>query len=1239
MLKRINRNSKDAFTRYHRTIAIEQLEARDCPVFCSLGLVGTTLTFQGDSVLATRFVRVLQGTPDQLDAIYVKNGTIWFYTTQYSDYIEFNLDTGVSAPTATTPISIVIKGGKKDDKVNLQSWPLNTPTNTTGNMFGFAPGSVSSLSFWGESGDDFFSGPEGPGPGLPGAVKLTSSSIPNIAFYGGTGDDEMNNNGDPEIFFGAAGNDKAMIGSRGGDGKDALFGGSDNDILWGGKDNDYIGGNDGRDLLYGGLGDDIIEGGSGSDKMWGHEGNDSINTGVSGTTLAFDPATGIPNGTYAEFADGGPDDDSIDGQHATGSVYLDVGPGTGIPGTYQHAMGGQYADMILGSDVDDVLLGGGSSDTIEGNDGHDIIWGDDGGDTLNGGAGFDWIWGGSGPDTIDGGADDDMITSGDPSMAIGPSDQFYNGVGVPGLWWALPDMFGAGGGGNNTVDGHEEPLGGGGYGGPAGGIGGGATGLGNTFGGAAGAPMNVAAPGVLGNSSGKRAQLSQPPAYGDLTLNEDGSFTYTPDPDFVGVDIFLFVAIDIATSAESPPIPIILQIVGEPGASEENPVASEDVISAPMDGGATTGALESFENADAVEVVDGFEPQHGTLVLNPDGTYTYTPDAGFVGTDSFQYVATNTTTQEQSAPATVTIVVHSTQPQGHTDGYWMYFGQPSLVVPAPGVLTNDPWGDTAQLVTTSPVSPANGTVTMNPDGSFTYTPNPGFRGEDHFLYKAINSATGQQSGNIWVGISVVQVEAVPDVYATRVNTPLGVGTPNGAGLYGLHGVLYNDEWTTEAYQVQGNGPGPHHGTLSFNHDGSFSYSPDTGFSGMDVFQYQAVDKTQTPWEWSAPATVTIWVLPNEPQGSPAYEYTTAAGNDYSADVASGLLSDDPWADSLILLSGTEHLYGNLYAGGAVGGTIVSGGYYFKCQYLDTDGEFTFDLTEAGYSGDVSFQYVAINTLTGQSALRVATIHFVGPVANDDYASSAPGTDAEGNLLANDQWANRAYVVTGPNHGSFYSFDDDTGAFVYRPNEGFEGYDSFQYRAQNSVSGQESALATVTIYIGYDPLTLNRPAVVSNEPVLMMSQLAAINEEAVRRWRIAGVSDATLRDALGNVQFVIADLPGSHLGGATADGRILIDVNAAGHGWFVDPTPRDDSEFRPHAGRSQLRASRESAAIDNADLLTVVMHEIGHVLGLDHARASDNIMADTIDLGVRRLPTAADAALVDLLFSTRGRRRR
>src|SRR5207245_4241290 len=88
-----------------------------------------------------------------------------------------------------------------------------------------------------------------------------------------------------------------------------------------------------------------------------------------------------------------------------------------------------------------------------------------------------------------------------------------------------------------------------------------------------------------------------------------------------------------------------------------------------------------------------------------------------------------------------------------------------------------------------------------------------------------------------------------------------------------------------------------------------------------------------------------------------------------------------------------------------------------------------------------------------------------------------------------------------------------------------------------------------------------------------------------------------------------------------------DANAAGHGWFVDPTPQDASEFA--AGLT------DSPAAGRVDLLTVLTHEMGHILGLDDDSATDpvtgSVMADVLPLGVRRinleglLPEAPTAA--------------
>lgn len=85
--------------------------------------------------------------------------------------------------------------------------------------------------------------------------------------------------------------------------------------------------------------------------------------------------------------------------------------------------------------------------------------------------------------------------------------------------------------------------------------------------------------------------------------------------------------------------------------------------------------------------------------------------------------------------------------------------------------------------------------------------------------------------------------------------------------------------------------------------------------------------------------------------------------------------------------------------------------------------------------------------------------------------------------------------------------------------------------------------------------------------------------------------------LNNVSFVITDLSGAALA-MTDDNTIYIDSDAAGFGWFVDSTPEDNSEFTVQNGSEELVADPSSTAYGDMDLLTVVMHELGHLLGYE-----------------------------------------
>src|SRR5207245_9031697 len=100
---------------------------------------------------------------------------------------------------------------------------------------------------------------------------------------------------------------------------------------------------------------------------------------------------------------------------------------------------------------------------------------------------------------------------------------------------------------------------------------------------------------------------------------------------------------------------------------------------------------------------------------------------------------------------------------------------------------------------------------------------------------------------------------------------------------------------------------------------------------------------------------------------------------------------------------------------------------------------------------------------------------------------------------------------------------------------------------------------------------------------------------------------------------VTDVRISILGGTTlglASGNtIWLDDNAAGWGWFVDPTPGEDSEFTTPGNQGEQH---------RMDLLTVVMHEMGHVLGYEHE--ATGVMQDTLSAGVRELPNGLQPTL-------------
>ncbi|WP_087870053.1 Ig-like domain-containing protein [Bathymodiolus platifrons methanotrophic gill symbiont] len=486
--------------------------------------------------------------------------------------------------------------------------------------------------------------------------------------------------------------------------------------------------------------------------------------------------------------------------------------------------------------------------------------------------------------------------------------------------------------------------------------------------------------------------------------------------------------------------------------------ATPDSYSVSEDGSLTvpvSGVLANDHDAnnDPLTAVLDADVSNGVLTLNPDGSFDYTPTPFFSGTDTFTYHANDGTFDSNIVTVTITVNHINHPPVAHPDAHITHEDIPLIVSVANGVLHNDTDPDVHDtLLATKVTDPGHGSVTLNLDGSLTFTPDANYNGPDSFTYKANDGHT--DSNTVTVDIAVAAVNdapvALPDSYGTQEDTTLKFN----AAL----GVLRNDTAPDGNPVHVRTFSHPANGTLLLNPDGSLEYTPNPNFNGDDSFTYTANDGQLD----SAPVQVFIHVSAvNDPPKALPDAYSVHEDTGLSIDVAHGLLHNDSDPEHNIL---TVKL-GNNVANGTL--------------HLKTDGSFDYT-PKNNFNGTDSFTYTVNDGALDSTPVTVTlTVDAVndGPVAVGDAYSVAEDTLltvplAKG-LLLNDSDPDGdsllALLVDSPVNGIIQIKLD--GTFSYQPNFNFSGADFFTYRVNvGKLDSPTFAIVNITVnHVNKPPL--------------------------------------------------------------------------------------------------------------------------------------------------------------------------
>jgi uncharacterized protein YhjY with autotransporter beta-barrel domain len=479
---------------------------------------------------------------------------------------------------------------------------------------------------------------------------------------------------------------------------------------------------------------------------------------------------------------------------------------------------------------------------------------------------------------------------------------------------------------------------------------------------------------------------------GGLALEASGSFNGTPTAS--GSFSFTVQASDSygATGTQSYTLAIALPV----------PVAN-DVVDAKVAANSTSNAIVLSTSGTVISVAVASQAGHGTAVAS-GSSISYTPTAGYSGTDSFTYTASNSS--GTSAPATVTVTI--TKPTLTWAPSSLSTGTEGRAY-SQGLTVSQGTAPYSYAITSGSLPP--GLVLNSATGQITGTPTQ--QGSFDFTVQATDScgATGSQPYTLSIAL---RVPAANDVSAS-------VAANSQSNTIALNITRAAASSVAVASQAV-------HGTAVAS-GSSISYTPTVGYSGTDSFTYTASNSSGT----STPATVTVTVTTSTLRIDPSSLSSGTVGQAYSQTLTASQ-GTGPYTYATVSDSLPAGL--SLSSSGSLSGTpSASGSFSFTVQATDSYGA------------------------TGSQSYTLA-IALPVPVANDVVDAKVAANSTSNVIgLSTSGTVTSVAVASQAGHGTAVASGS---SISYTPTAGYSGTDSFTYTASNSSGTSAPATVTVTI---------------------------------------------------------------------------------------------------------------------------------------------------------------------------------